>query len=95
MAQATQNSEMVTSTRALAAFSSAKEYESIQRAFPGAQTPAEAQQAWFEVNKQVMEDAAIVPLITQSYTTYQSKRVHNALFLPAFQTYDYSLIWLS
>ncbi|MFI0939982.1 nitrate- and nitrite sensing domain-containing protein [Streptomyces sp. NPDC021020] len=32
MAQATQNSEMVTSTRALAAFSSAKEYESIQRA---------------------------------------------------------------
>ncbi|SHM71038.1 nitrate- and nitrite sensing domain-containing protein, partial [Actinacidiphila paucisporea] len=32
MAQATQNSEMVTATRALAAFSSAKEYESIQRA---------------------------------------------------------------
>ncbi|MFI0897825.1 nitrate- and nitrite sensing domain-containing protein [Streptomyces sp. NPDC020983] len=32
MAQATQNSDMVTSTRALAAFSSAKEYESIQRA---------------------------------------------------------------
>ncbi|MFG1809794.1 nitrate- and nitrite sensing domain-containing protein, partial [Streptomyces sp. NPDC049040] len=32
MAQATQNSEMVTNTRALAAFSSAKEYESIQRA---------------------------------------------------------------
>ncbi|WP_031518916.1 nitrate- and nitrite sensing domain-containing protein [Streptomyces sp. NRRL F-5123] len=32
MAQATENSDMVTSTRALAAFSSAKEYESIQRA---------------------------------------------------------------
>ncbi|WP_322975389.1 sensor histidine kinase [Actinacidiphila bryophytorum] len=32
MAQATQNSEMVSNTRALAAFSSAKEYESIQRA---------------------------------------------------------------
>lgn len=60
-----------------------------------AQTPAEAQQDWLAVNKQVMQDAAIVPLITQSYTTYQSQRVHNALFLPAFQTYDYSLIWLS
>lgn len=60
-----------------------------------AQTQAEAQQDWAAVNKQVMQDAAIVPLITQSYTTYQSKRVHNALFLPAFQTYDYSLIWLS
>ncbi len=60
-----------------------------------AQTQAEAQQDWFQVNKLVMQDAAIVPLITQSYTTYQSKRVRGAQFLPAFQTYDYSLIWLS
>lgn len=60
-----------------------------------AQAPAEAQQDWAAVNKMVMDDAVIVPLITQKYSTYQAERVHNALFLPAFQTYDYSLIWLS
>ncbi|MEV5711439.1 ABC transporter substrate-binding protein [Actinoallomurus sp. NPDC052274] len=60
-----------------------------------AQSPTEAQQAWLEVNKLVMGDAAIVPLITQKYSTYQASRVRNAQFLPAFQTYDYSLIWLA
>lgn len=58
-------------------------------------TPEQAQQAWAAVDKQVMDDAAIVPLITQKFTMYQSKRVHGAKFLPAFQTYDYSMLWLS
>jgi ABC-type transport system substrate-binding protein len=60
-----------------------------------ATTPKEAQAAWAAVDKQVMEDAAIVPLVTQKFTMYRSSRVQGALFLPAFQTYDYSLLWLS
>ena len=42
MAQATSNPDMIKRTRALAAFSSAKEYASIQRAIIAAALPADA-----------------------------------------------------
>lgn len=58
-------------------------------------TPQAAQAAWAAVDHQVMDDAVIVPTVSQKYTMYASSRVQGAQFLPAFQTYDYSLIWLS
>jgi ABC-type transport system substrate-binding protein len=60
-----------------------------------ATTSQDAQAAWAAVNRQVMDDAVIVPTVTQRFTMYQSPRVRGAMFLPAFQTYDYSLLWLS
>ena len=45
MAQATSNPEMIKRTRALAAFSSAKEYASVQRAIIAAALPASKDKA--------------------------------------------------
>ncbi|MFI6325847.1 ABC transporter substrate-binding protein [Nonomuraea sp. NPDC050556] len=49
---------------------------------------------WHQVDEQVMADAVMVPLNNQNTPIYKSKRVRNALYLPSFQLYDYTNIWL-
>ncbi|MEV6030334.1 ABC transporter substrate-binding protein [Nonomuraea sp. NPDC052116] len=49
---------------------------------------------WHQVDTTVMGDAVIVPLNNQNTPIYKSKRVQNALYLPAFQLYDFTNLWL-
>ncbi|MFI9625705.1 nitrate- and nitrite sensing domain-containing protein, partial [Streptomyces sp. NPDC052042] len=59
MAQATSNSEMIKRTRALAAFSSAKEYASIQRAIIAAALPVGDKEPHLDQNDQQFGRAAL------------------------------------
>lgn len=50
---------------------------------------------WAQADKQIMQDAAVVPLMNQKYPIFHSSRVKNAKYIPQFQGYDYGLIKLS
>ncbi|WP_219471417.1 ABC transporter substrate-binding protein [Nonomuraea rhizosphaerae] len=56
---------------------------------------AKAAALWHRVDQTVMGDAVIVPLNNQNTPIYKSKRVQNALYLPAFQLYDITNLWLN
>ncbi|WP_248961782.1 ABC transporter substrate-binding protein [Sphaerisporangium perillae] len=49
---------------------------------------------WHQVDQKVMADAVIVPFQNQNTPIYHSKRVKNALYLPSFQLYDVTNLWL-
>ncbi|MET8143572.1 ABC transporter substrate-binding protein [Sphaerisporangium sp. NPDC005288] len=49
---------------------------------------------WHQVDQQVMADAVIVPFQNQNTPIYHAKRVKNALYLPSFQLYDVTNLWL-
>jgi peptide/nickel transport system substrate-binding protein len=51
--------------------------------------------AWHQADEQVMKDAAFVPFQTQLTPLFRSSRVHNAIFQPFSEGYDYTQIWLS
>jgi ABC-type transport system substrate-binding protein len=48
-----------------------------------------------QADQVVMQQAAIIPFQTQSTPLMRSTRVHNAIYLPLNDAYDYSNIWLS
>jgi peptide/nickel transport system substrate-binding protein len=58
------------------------------------QDQTKAAALWHQADQQVMEDAVIVPLNNQNLPIYKSKRVQNALYLPAWQLYDVTNLWL-
>ncbi|MEV4258171.1 ABC transporter substrate-binding protein, partial [Spirillospora sp. NPDC049652] len=53
-----------------------------------------AANSWAQADRQIMQDAAVVPLMNQKYPIFHSSRVKNAKYLPQFQGYDYGLIKL-
>lgn len=55
---------------------------------------AKAAALWHQVDETVMADAVIVPLNNQNFPIYKSKRVQNALYLPSWQLYDFTNLWL-
>ena len=50
---------------------------------------------WHQADVKIMDDAAVVPFMSQKYPIYKSKRTKNAEFIAANQAYDFSKIWLS
>jgi ABC-type transport system substrate-binding protein len=50
---------------------------------------------WHQADEQVMKDAAFIPFQTQLTPLFRSSRVHNAIFQPFSEGYDYTQIWLS
>jgi ABC-type transport system substrate-binding protein len=50
---------------------------------------------WHQADLQVMKDAAFVPFLTQLTPLFHSTRVHNALFVPFSEGYDYTQMWIS
>ncbi len=60
-----------------------------------ATTAAAGASLWHQADVQVMKDAPIIPLQTQLYAIFRSARVHNALYSPVSQAYDFTQIWLS
>ncbi|MFB4302790.1 ABC transporter substrate-binding protein [Actinomadura sp. NTSP31] len=50
---------------------------------------------WAQADRQIMQDAAVVPLMNQKYPIFHSSRVKNALYLPQYQAYDLNQMKLS
>jgi peptide/nickel transport system substrate-binding protein len=66
----------------------------IDRALKATST-AETADLWARADRMIMEDAAIVPLINKRHPILHSARVHNALYLPTSQSYDFNQVKLS
>ena len=60
-----------------------------------ATTQAQSEAYWEDANRQVMKDAAIVPIGAQKTAVYHSSRVQNAEFWYVSQNYDITNLWLS
>ena len=65
-----------------------------------ASSPQAAASLWHQANTDVMNDAAIVPLVSQQITQYASSRVHSATagtanFSTLIQGWDFTNIWLN
>jgi ABC-type transport system substrate-binding protein len=60
-----------------------------------ATTIAASGSLWHQADVQIMKDAPIVPVMTSLFTIFRSARVHNALYAPLAESYDYTQIWLS
>jgi len=58
-------------------------------------TISAAASLWHQADLQVMKDAAFIPFQTQLTPLFRSMRVHNAIYLPFSEGYDYTQIWLS
>ena len=54
----------------------------------------QAANLWHQVDQQVMSDAVIVPFQNQNTPIYHAKRVKNAIYLPSFQLFDLTNLWL-
>jgi peptide/nickel transport system substrate-binding protein len=65
-----------------------------------ASSPQAAASLWHQANTDVMNDAAIVPLVSGQITQYASSRVHSATagtanFSTLIQGWDFTTIWLN
>jgi ABC-type transport system substrate-binding protein len=60
-----------------------------------ATTISAASSLWHQADLQLMKDAAFIPFQTQLTPLFRSARVHNAIFVPFSEGYDYTQIWLS
>ena len=56
---------------------------------------AAANKIWQQVDKLVMQDAAIYPITSLNFAMYHSKAVQGAIFVPGLQGLDPTNVWLS
>ena len=63
----------------------------------GATTPSKAvaNEVWQQVDKLIMQDAAIYPVTSVNFAMYHSDAVHGAVFVPTLQGLDPTNVWLS
>lgn len=59
-----------------------------------APTEAQAKGLWAAADKRVMEDAAIFPITNNKQANYRAKHVHNAIYMPTFQQFDPTNVWI-
>jgi peptide/nickel transport system substrate-binding protein len=50
---------------------------------------------WAQADKQVMQDAAIFPITADNQADYHASHTHNDIYIPAFQQFDPTNVWLS
>ncbi|MFC9982986.1 ABC transporter substrate-binding protein [Microbacterium keratanolyticum] len=60
----------------------------------GEQDAAAAAKIWAQVDRKIMEDAAIVPLISGKISLYHSKRLHGGAINLGFNNIEPGLVWL-
>jgi len=58
-------------------------------------TISAAASLWHQADLQIMKDAAFIPYQTQLTPIFRSSRVHNAIFAPFSEGYDYTQIWVT
>ena len=59
-----------------------------------AKTQSDANKFWHMADMQIMQDAAIVPVLNQESLVFHSSRVQSAIFFPFSQALDITNIWL-
>jgi peptide/nickel transport system substrate-binding protein len=59
-----------------------------------AKTLAEANTAWQAADMQVMKDAPFYPVTNSQQCELHGSQVHNAVYVPATQNFDYTNLWL-
>jgi len=50
---------------------------------------------WAQADQQIMKDAPIYPITQPLQGLYHASYVHNAVYVPAIQGFDYTNVWLS
>ncbi len=60
-----------------------------------AKTIDQATTLWQQVDEQVMKDAPFFPLTSPKNANYHASQVQNAVYVPAFQQFDPTNVWLS
>ncbi|SEG83080.1 peptide/nickel transport system substrate-binding protein [Thermomonospora echinospora] len=60
-----------------------------------ARNTARATGLWNQLDRLVMQNATVVPLVDRAWPIQRSTRVRDALFLPSARTYDYTRLWLA
>jgi ABC-type transport system substrate-binding protein len=50
---------------------------------------------WHQADQAIMKDAPFIPFQTQLTALFRSAKVHNAIYLPFSEGYDYTQIWLA
>jgi len=50
---------------------------------------------WAKADRQVMQDAAFFPITNPKNANYHAEQVHGAVYIPAFQNFDPTNVWLS
>ena len=58
-------------------------------------TASAAAPIWAQADQKVMADAAIYPITDPQLPLYHASYVHNAVYIPAFEQFDPTNIWLS
>ncbi|MBO2449862.1 ABC transporter substrate-binding protein [Actinomadura barringtoniae] len=59
-----------------------------------AQDQGKAADLWHRADRQIMDDAAVVPFLNPNFAIYHSNRIRNAMFIPTIQAYDYTKVRL-
>jgi peptide/nickel transport system substrate-binding protein len=60
-----------------------------------AKSNAQAARIWARVDRLIMQDAAIYPVLSPNFAIYHSKAVQGAIFMPPIQGLDPTNVWLS
>ncbi len=69
--------------------------DSLVNQAESATTISAAASLWHQADQAIMADAAFIPFQTQLTPLFRSARVHNAIYLPFSEGYDYTQIWVS
>jgi peptide/nickel transport system substrate-binding protein len=64
------------------------------KAAASAKTESEAKTLWHAADMQVMKDAAFFPITNPLQALYHASQVHNTVYIPAMQGFDYTNVWL-
>jgi peptide/nickel transport system substrate-binding protein len=75
-------------------YASAEANELIRQATV-ATTEDEAARLWAAADRQVMADAVFFPITNPLDVNYHAEQVRNAVYIPAFQNFDPTNVWLS
>ena len=59
-----------------------------------ATTPSAANAKWAECDQDVMKAAAFYPITDPNLPNYHPPFVHNTIYMPVFEGYDWTVIWL-
>jgi peptide/nickel transport system substrate-binding protein len=61
----------------------------------GAATASAAAAIWAQADEAVMKDAAVYPITDPMQADYHASYVHNAVYVPVFEQFDPTNVWLS
>jgi peptide/nickel transport system substrate-binding protein len=74
-------------------YNSKKTIDLVDQAVAAA-TEDEAKALWHQADENVMKDAAFFPITNPKQTLYHAEQVNNAIYIPNYQGYDPTNIWL-